>query len=82
MSIYLFYQTLEPEQKSLILNNKGGEHPLYLSYLCENLRQFGDYSLVTKRLKTYPQTTDELLDVLLNEISATIDNQTLVDAVG
>ncbi|CAF0883848.1 unnamed protein product [Adineta steineri] len=72
--------TLEPEQKSLILNNKGSEHPLYLSYLCENLRQFGDYSLVTKRLKTYPQTIDELLDVLLNEVSATIANQTLVDA--
>jgi hypothetical protein len=63
------------------LNNKGGEHPLYLSYICENLRQFGDYSLVTKRLKTYPHTTDELLDVLLNEVYEIIDNTPLVDAV-
>jgi hypothetical protein len=63
------------------LNNKGGESPLYLSYVCENLRQFGDYSLVTNRLKAYPQTTDELLDVLLNEANATIGNPILVDAV-
>jgi len=63
------------------LNNKGGESPLYLSYVCENLRQFGDYSLVTNRLKTYPQTTDELLDVLLNEANSTIGNPQLVDAV-
>jgi hypothetical protein len=65
----------------LLLNNKGGESPLYLSYVCENLRQFGDYSLVTNRLKAYPQTTDELLDVLLNEANATIGNPILVDAV-
>ncbi len=64
-----------------MINNKGGEYPLYLSYICENLRQFGDYSLVTHRLKTYPQTTDELLDVLLNEVYAVMDNQLLVDAV-
>ncbi len=63
------------------MNNKGGESPLYLSYVCENLRQFGDYSLVTNRLKAYPQTTDELLDVLLNEANATIGNPILVDAV-
>ncbi len=65
----------------MLLNNKGGESPLYLSYVCENLRQFGDYSLVTNRLKAYPQTTDELLDVLLNEANATIGNPILVDAV-
>jgi hypothetical protein len=63
------------------LENKGGEHPLYLSYICENLRQFGDYSLVTKRLKTYPQSTDELLDVLLNEVYEIMNNTPLVDAV-
>ncbi len=63
------------------MNNKGGENPLYLSYICENLRQFGDYSLVTNRLKTYPQTIDELLDILLNEVYAVIDNQQVVDAV-
>jgi hypothetical protein len=63
------------------MNNKGGESPLYLSYVCENLRQFGDYSLVTNRLKTYPQTTDELLDVLLDEVYTIIENQELVDAV-
>jgi len=65
----------------LLINNKGGEHPLYLSYVCDNLRQFGDYSLVTKRLQTYPQTIDELLDVLLDETYKIIDNQPLVDAV-
>jgi len=63
------------------MNNKGGEHPLYLSYICENLRQFGDYSLITNRLKTYPQTIDELIDLLLNEVYSIIDNQPLVDAV-
>ncbi|UJR37210.1 hypothetical protein I4U23_029919 [Adineta vaga] len=73
--------TLEAEQKNLIVNNKGGEHPLYLAYLCENLRQFGDYSLITKRLKGYPQTTEELIDVLLDEVSVTIGNQPVLDAV-
>jgi hypothetical protein len=63
------------------MNNKGSEHPLYLSYVCENLRQFGDYSLVTKRLKAYPQTIDELLEVLLDEVYVMVDNQTLLDAV-
>jgi hypothetical protein len=63
------------------MNNKGGEHPLYLSYICENLRQFGDYSLITNRLKAYPQTIDELIDLLLNEVYSIIDNQPLVDAV-
>ncbi|CAF2483713.1 unnamed protein product [Rotaria sp. Silwood2] len=73
-------KTLEPDQISLLLNNKGCEHALYLSYICENLRQFGDYSLVTNRLTTYPQTIEELLNVLLNEVYAIIDNQSLVDA--
>ncbi|CAF1086252.1 unnamed protein product [Rotaria sp. Silwood1] len=72
--------TLEPEQISLLLNNKGCEHALYLSYICENLRQFGDYSLVTNRLTTYPQTIEELLNVLLNEVYSVINNQSLVDA--
>ncbi len=63
------------------MNNKGGEHPLYLSYVCENLRQFGDYSLVTKRLQTYPETIDELLDVLIDEVYTIIDNKALIDAV-
>jgi hypothetical protein len=63
------------------LENKGCEHPLYLSYVCENLRQFGDYSLVTKRLKTYPQTLDELLDLSINEIYTIVDNPLILDAV-
>jgi hypothetical protein len=63
------------------LNNKGGEHPVYLSYICENLRQFGDYSLVTKRLKSYPQTTEDLLGVLIDEIYTIVDNPLIVDAV-
>lgn len=63
------------------MNNKGSQHPLYLSYICENLRQFGDYSLVTKRLKTYPQTIDELLNVLLDEVVTIIEPSILVDAV-
>ncbi len=63
------------------MDNKGGEHPIYLSYVCENLRQFGDYSLVTKRLKTYPSTLDDLLNFLLNEAYEIIDNRPLTDAV-
>ena len=72
---------MESEQKSLLLDNKGGEHPIYLSYVCENLRQFGDYSLVTKRLKTYPSTLDALLDYLLNDAYEIVDNRPLTDAV-
>lgn len=63
------------------MNNKGAEQPLYLSYVCENLRQFGDYSLVTSRLQAYPPTIDELQNLLLNEAFTIIDNQPLVDAV-
>lgn len=63
------------------MKNQGGEHALYLSYVCENLRQFGDYSLVTQRLSTYPQTTEELLDVLLNEVYTIVDNKAILDAV-
>ncbi|CAF0915376.1 unnamed protein product [Rotaria sordida] len=74
------FMTLEPEQISLLLNNKGCEHALYLSSICENLRQFGDYSLVTSRLTTYPQTIEELLHVLLNEVYTIINNQSLLDA--
>lgn len=66
---------------SLLLANTGCEHPVYLAYICENLRQFGDYSLVTKRLKTYPQILDELLDFLLDEVYASIDNLLIVDVV-
>lgn len=74
-------QILEAEQKSLLVNNKGGKHPIYLSYVCENLRQFGDYSLVTKRLKTYPSSLDDLLHFLLNEAYEIIDDRPLTDAV-
>ena len=63
------------------MNNKGAEQPLYLSYVCENLRQFGDYSLVTKRLQSYPPNIDELQNLLLDEAFTIIDNQLLVDAV-
>lgn len=81
MFLFSFTQTLEPEQKSLLQDNKGGEHPIYLSYVCENLRQFGDYSLVTKRLKTYPSNLDDLLNFLLNEAYDIIDNRPLTDGV-
>ena len=63
------------------MDNKGGEHPIYLSYVCENLRQFGDYSLVTKRLKKYPTTLDDLLNFLLDEAYEIIDNRAVIDAV-
>ncbi|CAF1350468.1 unnamed protein product [Rotaria sordida] len=80
MFFHSFNKILESEQKSLLLDNTGGEHPIYLSYVCENLRQFGDYSLVTKRLKTYPSTLDDLLNFLLNEAYEIIDNRPLTDA--
>ncbi|CAF5066594.1 unnamed protein product, partial [Rotaria magnacalcarata] len=80
MFFHSFNKILESEQKSLLVDNKGGEHPIYLSYVCENLRQFGDYSLVTKRLKTYPSTLDNLLNFLLDEAYEIIDNRPLTDA--
>lgn len=64
-----------------MVNNKGAELPLYLSYVCENLRQFGDYSLVTKRLQSYPPNIDDLQNILIDEAFTIIDNQPLVDAV-
>ncbi|CAF1128328.1 unnamed protein product [Adineta ricciae] len=80
MFFHSFNKILEPEQKSLLVDNKGGEHPIYLSYVCENLRQFGDYSLVTKRLKKYPTTLDDLLNFLLDEAYEIIDNRAVIDA--
>ncbi|UJR29657.1 hypothetical protein I4U23_017205 [Adineta vaga] len=79
MFFHSFNKILETEQKSLLVDNKGGEHPIYLSYVCENLRQFGDYSLVTKRIKTYPSTLDDLLHFLLDESYEIIDNRSLTD---
>lgn len=72
---------MESEQKNLLINNQAGEHPFYLSCVCENLRQFGDYSLITQRLRSYPQNTDELFDFLLNEAYQLVDNRVLLDAV-
>ncbi|CAF3689165.1 unnamed protein product [Adineta steineri] len=80
MFFHSFNKILESEQKSLLVDNKGGENFIFLSYVCENLRQFGDYSLVTKRLKTYPSTLDDLLNFLLDEAYEIIDNRPLTDA--
>ena len=52
-----------------------------MACVCENLRQFGDYSLVTQRLKTYPQEMDELSKFLIDEAYVLIDNRTVLDAV-
>ncbi|CAF3865964.1 unnamed protein product [Rotaria magnacalcarata] len=73
-------KTLEPDQKGILVNNRGGEHALYLSYVCEDLRQFGDYSLVTKRLAKYPESIEDLLNLLLNEVYAVVDSKPLLDA--
>ena len=72
---------MESEQKTLLINNKGGEHPFYLSCICENLRQFGDYSLVTQRLKAYPQNTEDLFNFLIDEAYSLANNQIILDAV-
>ncbi|CAF5075003.1 unnamed protein product, partial [Rotaria magnacalcarata] len=56
------------------------EHALYLSYVCEDLRQFGDYSLVTKRLAKYPESIEDLLNLLLNEVYTVVDSKPLLDA--
>lgn len=65
----------------MLVDKKGAEHPSYLAYLCENLRQFGDYSLVTKRIQLYPSNFDDLLHFLLKEAYDIIDNRPLADAV-
>ncbi|XP_074640264.1 telomerase protein component 1-like isoform X2 [Tubulanus polymorphus] len=57
-------------QMKALTSKKDGNHPLYLSLACEELRVFGVFEKIGEKLKSMPQTVHSLLQDILARLES------------
>ncbi len=60
----VFCKTLDADQIKLLLQNPATKNPLFLTVALEELRVFGDFAGVERRIKALPETRVPSLDIL------------------
>ena len=65
---YWSWQTLDPEQLSLLTHSEGARNALWLSLTCEELRVFGVFQEVTTRIREMPGSLDGLIESILDRL--------------
>ncbi|XP_053555817.1 uncharacterized protein LOC128647029 [Bombina bombina] len=61
-------QTLSPEQLDLLIQNTSSMNPLWLSLACEELRVFGVFETLTKKIAGFPNTLQGLLGSIIQRL--------------
>ncbi|HCU36876.1 MAG TPA: hypothetical protein DGT21_15940 [Armatimonadetes bacterium] len=70
-----YNKRLDEEQKGELLAKAGADSPLYLLSALEQLRTLGSYEQITARIRSLPQTVQELLDWILTRLAAGVEGQ-------
>ena len=64
LMIYII-QKLDGDQLQLLLDSKCTQSPLWLYLVCEELRVYGDFRTLTKRVKTVSTSVEGMLKAML-----------------
>lgn len=63
-----FWQKLDKEQLSTLVQHRGSSVPLWLGLACGELRVYGDFRTLTQKIENLPDDLDGLLKVILNRL--------------
>ncbi len=61
----LSVQRLDPSQLESLLNNPGSAVPMWLNIACEELRVFGDFATLSRKIRGLPPSLEGLLKEVL-----------------
>ncbi len=61
----------------LLTEHQGAALPLWLSMACEDLRVFGDFATLTKKVKKLPQSLEGLIGQILDRLVAEDESKCL-----
>ncbi|KAK2154284.1 hypothetical protein LSH36_272g06050 [Paralvinella palmiformis] len=59
---------LDKEQLTALMHKKCASHPLWLILACEELRVFGDFRMLTRKIRSLPDGLGPLLTDILNRL--------------
>ena len=69
--VCIIQQRLDPTQMNMLVSHSGAELPLWLAIGCEELRVYGDFRTLSKKIELLPNSLEgllqEVLDRLINE---------------
>ena len=75
------FQKLEPGQVEKIIKNTTADSPLWVMYMAEELRIFGDFRLIAQRIERFPSSLDEFLVQILGRLIQEDDVQGIIKKV-
>ena len=61
-------QKLEPGQVEQIIKKTRADSPLWVMFMAEELRIFGDFRLMAHRIESFPNSLDEFLVQVLGRL--------------
>ena len=62
------FQKLDTDQLELILSSKCTQSPLWLYLVCEELRVYGDFRTLTKKVKTVSTSVEGMLSAIFRRL--------------
>lgn len=63
-----FNKRLDGDQLNLILDSKCAENPLWLYFICEELRIYGDFRSLTKQVQAVTTSVEGLIETILRRL--------------
>jgi hypothetical protein len=60
-------------------SNNNTLSPLWLSYVCNELKIFGEFSTINKKIEKFPIDQTELIVQILNRVNADFPNNIVID---
>lgn len=61
-------QRLDDEQVKVLLSHRGSALPMWLAVSCEELRVYGDFRSLSKKINTLPESLDGLVEEVLSRL--------------
>ncbi|KAM8960668.1 telomerase protein component 1-like [Pelodytes ibericus] len=68
MYLSRYTKTLSSEQLHLLLQKTSSQNPLWLTMACEELRVFGEFKMLTKKIAALPDTLQGLLEKIIERL--------------
>ncbi|ESO89196.1 hypothetical protein LOTGIDRAFT_154286 [Lottia gigantea] len=63
-----YKKKLDDEQLNLLIHNTGADNPQWVRLMCEELRVYGDFGSLTKKIEELPKTLDGLFSVIFSRL--------------